>query len=171
MGCIIDSNDLKCPLNWPKKPGTRSCICHSILIHLWCSLVWNELGLHLKMRRNISSFPQVLPQSLGEKNSRGYDAAGIYRPTWTVCLFDVYSNHSLWEHWWCPKRTLHPEAQIPFTGISPYHFRSLVPVHPTGSIHGLTYLRLSSAERSTSFYSLWMVMEEVSCLKVIGSHI
>ena len=69
------------------------------------------------------------------------------------------------------KRTFYPEAQIPFSGLSPYHFSSLVPVHPTGSIHGLTYLRLSSAERSPTSYSLCMVMEEVSCLKVIDSHI
>ena len=162
MGCIIDSSDLKCPLNWPINPGAQFCICHSILICFCCLLVLNELGIAFgNVKEHLIIPAHVLTQSLREKTFRGYDAAGIYRLTWTVCLFDVYSNHSLWVHWWCPKRTLHPEAQIPFSGISPYQFRSLVPLHHTGSIHGLTYLRWSSAERSTTSYSLRMVMEEV----------
>ena len=114
MGCTVDSSDLKCPLNWPINHGTRSCICHSILVHFCCLLVLNELGIAFENGKKHLIIPaHLLAQSFGEKSSRGYDAAGLYRPTWTVCLFDVYSNHSLWVHWWSPKELFTQKHRSP----------------------------------------------------------
>ena len=111
------------------------------------------------------------PCNSSEKSSSGYDATHIYRPSWTVCLCGVYSKPLIMSALMMSKENSSLRNTDPFPWISSRNFRSLVLVHPTGSIRGLTYLGWSSVQRSWTSYSLWTGMEEVSCLKVICSHI
>ena len=168
---IIDSNDLKCPLNKPVNTGTRSCTCHSILIHFCCPLVVNELGFAFGNGKEHLIIPaHVLAQSLGEKHPEVMmPQAYIGQLERSACLMYIRATHC--ECIDDDQRELfqkHRSPSLEYLHINADHlYRYML----LGSIHGPTYLRWSSVERSTTSYSLWMVMEEVSCLKVIGSHI